>query len=359
VRIQADDTKLEMTEAELTRVGKNLHDFKAALDEHAIVAITDPKGKITYVNDKFCSISQYSEYELLGQDHQILNSGFHPREFFQNLWSTIRAGEVWRGEIRNRRKDGVFYWVDTTIVPFVGEEGEIEQYIAIRADITEQKMLENEVVEAAEHERMRIGQDLHDDLCQQLAALKLKCETTVRILKAEGNDQAGPLGEVAREISEATALSRTIAKGLSPVTLEVDGLMVALEQLAGLVEGRFRIQTQFHCPQPVEVASPSCASHAFRIAQELMYNAAKHAKPSKIQLSLYPYEQGFRIEVTNDGVPFQAPVAAQKRGGGMGLHLLKLRAGAIGASLEFFPGAEPDGGTLAVCRVPHITSTED
>lgn len=143
-----DLTKSKKAEQKLTETLKEVSDYKYALDESAIIAITDQKGIIKHANDNFCNISKYSLQELIGQDHRIINSGYHSKEFIKNIWTTIANGKIWKGELKNKAKDGTIYWVDTTIVPFLNEAGKPYQYVAIRADITERKLAEEKLQES-------------------------------------------------------------------------------------------------------------------------------------------------------------------------------------------------------------------
>ena len=123
-------------------IQKELTDIHTGLNSTTIIATTDVSGKIIFVNENFCDISQYSSDELLGKTHKIVNSCYHDKSFFQDMWKTISSGKTWHGEIQNRAKDGSFYWVDTSIVPSLDEFGKPYQYVAIRHDITQRKLLE-------------------------------------------------------------------------------------------------------------------------------------------------------------------------------------------------------------------------
>lgn len=145
-----DLTIIKRNEIALEKSLKNVIDYKQALDAASIVAITDVKGIIQYVNDNFCKLSKYSREELIGQDHRIVNSGFHSKDFIRNIWRTISNGKIWNGEIKNKAKDGTIYWVNTTIIPFLNENNKPYKYLSIRYDITEQKHAEAEILKAVE-----------------------------------------------------------------------------------------------------------------------------------------------------------------------------------------------------------------
>ncbi len=168
-----DITDRKQKEAELHKSLKELSDFKYALDEAAIVTITDVNGKITYANNKFCQITKYELNEVIGKKHQIINSSYHNKEIFFDLWQTITKGKIWRGELKNRTKNGDFYWIDNTIVPFLDEENKPVQYLSISTDITSRKE-----VESALYKSNKLLQ-------QQLAAIE-SANDGIGILNLEG-----------------------------------------------------------------------------------------------------------------------------------------------------------------------------
>ncbi len=171
-----DITSRISSEEDLKSSFKIISDYRNALDEASIVAITDTKGTITHVNKNFCEISKYSYAELIGQNHRIINSGYHSQTFFNNLWQTISSGKIWKNEIRNKRKDGTFYWVDTTIVPFLDENGKPTQFVSIRSDITERKFAEQEKQEIYDR-TMAILEDKVLDRTKELHNINLILKT--------------------------------------------------------------------------------------------------------------------------------------------------------------------------------------
>ena len=214
----------------LQETSDDLKNFTSALDESSIVAITDREGTITYTNDKFCEISKYSKEELMGQNHRLLKSGYHPPEFYASIWKQITKGRVWIGDIKNKAKDGSYYWVRTTIVPFLGSDGKPEQYIAVRIDITHQKTLEenlkNTLYKIKEADRLKeeFSTMVSHELKTPLTPIKGYCEMLMEkeTLGELNQEQKDAIKEIERN---AIRLERLIADILDAQKIDM-GKMV-------------------------------------------------------------------------------------------------------------------------------------
>lgn len=325
---------------------KQLADVKHALDESAIVAVTDRAGKIQYVNDKFCEISGYSPDELIGQDHRIINSGYHDRAFMRNLWTTIASGRIWRGEIRNRSKTGRLYWVNTTIVPFLDESGKPYQYLAIRHEVTQLKETEEQLqhmmaqlMQVQEEERRRISRDLHDGIGQSLFSLKISIDS---MIAAGGDPGLRALGDdVARLMTEV----RGLAWELRPSVLDDLGVVPALRTYIDNFESYYGIRVRFETnlrrrPQLLTETT------IYRIVQEALTNVAKYAGVSEAAVTLRDEGAYWEAVIEDGGVGF----APEEQGSGVGLFSMEERARAVAGELRV--QSVPGQGTTVTLRVP-------
>ena len=214
----------------------------------------------------------------------------------------------------------------------------------LREREAEQVRLEREVLEISERERRNVGHDLHDGLGQRLTAASMTTNALIAALKADAPTLVARGEDIGQQLRDAIAEARSLSHGLAPVALVDDGLMVALSTLASGTE-RGGVRCVFECPSPVRVADAEIAGHLYRIAQEAVNNALKHAAPSEIRIALERRDETIVMEVDDDGDGFdEAPNA-----GGIGLHVMRYRAHLIGGVLEI--GAAPAGGTRIVCRI--------
>ena len=316
---------------------------------------TDLTGRIIFANEKFCSVLGYKERELVGKTiFEITHPGdaTESRLLFRRI---VTKGEPYQLEKRYLRKDGSALWVSVSASPLRDAEGKTQSAVAIIIDISDQKKaqafledrargLEGEILAISDREQRRIGQDLHDSLCQHLTAIAFMARSVALRLKKHRVIEVEHIEEIAELINDGVTEARTIARGLHPVEMEPPGLVTAL---AALVKQRhWPVSCRLEADEEISVQDSTVALHLYRIAREAVINANKHARAREIIVRMRRSGEGIELSVIDDGVgiPGNSPA-----GSGMGFHIMQYRARSIGARLEIKP-IKPHG-TRVTCYV--------
>ncbi len=344
-----------------------LEEIRYALDQAAIVAATDQRGIITYVNDTFCEISKYSRDELLGQDHRLINSAFHPKEFIRDLWRTIAQGRVWRGEIRNRAKDGTFYWVDTTIVPLLNADGKPRQYLSIRSDITARKAAEQQLVDQAALAQLgQLATVVAHEVRNPLAGVKGSLQI-LRSRPAAGLQDRQVIDAMIARLDVLNAKVEDImrfAKPRAPRIENVDVLPVLADAIASARAASCESSLLIQAPQTS--ATVQADREMLRaMLLNLLLNACQSGTREPVDVALVVAGGICRIDIADRGVGvpeedtervFEAFHTTKKSGTGLGLAIVRRLATLQGGTIQLRP--REGGGAIASVTLPaHPAST--
>jgi two-component system sensor kinase FixL len=321
-----------------------------AILETAVEAIItiDERGIMESINPAGERIFGYESAELVGRNVSLLMPSPYREQHDGYLASYRRTGNakiigIGR-EVVGRRKDGTVFPMDLSVSEVRLPTKRL--FTGFVRDITDQKRLEEEILRISELEQRRIGQDLHDGICQHLAAIELMSQVLEQNLSRKSHPEAAQAGRIAEHVRQSIAQTRMLAHGLSPVELEANGLASALQELAANTENLFPVGCRFRSDLPVLIHDNVAATHLYRIAQEAVSNAIKHGKANQIEICLTASNQKISLAVRDDGVGFPKKPAKKK---GMGLRIMQYRAGMIGGSLVI--QKEPKGGTTVACSI--------
>jgi len=303
----------------------------------------DERGIIESVNPAACKLFGYSPSEMVGRNVNILMPEPYSSEHGRYIGNYARTGKgkiigIGR-EVMGRRKDGTLFPMDLS----VGEVRLTSErfFTGIVRDITERKRLEKEILEISDREQRRIGHDLHDDLCQHLAAIGLMSEVLEH--KLNGTPEAAQAGRIAERVQGAIEKTRALARGLSPLEMESSDLVTALSELALNARKTFSIDCSFRGEIAVPIKDAAMATHLYRIAQEALGNAIRHGRAEVVTITLEAHGSEAVLSIVDNG--FGIP-ADKEPGQGMGLRTMRYRAGIIDGRLDV--GSNP-AGTVVSC----------
>jgi two-component system, LuxR family, sensor kinase FixL len=346
----ATRTRTQRKQAE-SALGDSAERLRAILETAVEGIITiDERGIIESVNASAETIFGYKAREVIGKNISILMPSPHRQQhdtYLSNYRHTGHAKIIGIGrEVSGRRKDGSVFPMDLSVSEVRLANRRL--FTGFIRDITERKRLEKEILEVSDREQRRIGYDLHDGLCQHLAAIELKSQVLEQKLGKRSKAAATRLGEIAKDVRDAIGHTRSLARGLSPVTLESEGLASALQELAVNTENIFNVSCRFEFEEPVQVHDHAVATNLFRIAQEAVSNAIKHGKAKRISINLESPRGQITLRVSDNGAGFPAKSPHQK---GMGLRIMQSRAGMIGGTLAI--ESSDAGGVMVTCAAPN------